>query len=542
MSRRSEADGPGDYRKARGKDMTTFRRSGHYRTSSGGNTHWVAGHDVSRDYSPPLSSTHSSTYTSTMRAADPILSTDRLERVLVVPNARCPVCGAPVIFYRSPYDGRVFFDPPLGPPWPKHPCTISDDSKVMQPPPASAKTTARQAIVRVTFHPRPTGTVVGLHSDNGSEWVRADVDLSRRYFGRVWPERPKNTPIRGIHLLSDDFDPVLVDATPCGKPKPLTDRDRIVLSRRREETCLKVFKRIGGVTRGKSGTAPGCGAFAVGMLGRARVAVLFAPTDFTTQDAHLDDDGFASVAVRWDAVRAFLSERGILAGDYFELDQLVVVTDDPLGHRSGWLTGLRSAVPRGTSGIPWSRTHPEAHEITDEARVGRIEFVDARDPKVSSLTAVPTTCNQAVKFDSRFCETLPGADDKDRWAGVQRAVSHVGLVDAFRVTDAMLKAAGWSVREWVSVDADGHRRQLEVVYVRDAAASSHIGPSIRFNYELSASLRGVAVIALNGLADRATMQQPVEEHLHVLRTSEDVERMLVAIGFPATEEADLRPQ
>jgi len=43
----------------------------------------------------------------------------------VNPNARCPVCRAPVIFYRSPYDGRVFFDPPLGPPWPKHPCTDS---------------------------------------------------------------------------------------------------------------------------------------------------------------------------------------------------------------------------------------------------------------------------------------------------------------------------------------------------------------------------------------------------------------------------------
>jgi hypothetical protein len=40
----------------------------------------------------------------------------------VNPNAKCPVCGAEVFFYRSPYDGRVFFDE-LGPPWPKHPCT-----------------------------------------------------------------------------------------------------------------------------------------------------------------------------------------------------------------------------------------------------------------------------------------------------------------------------------------------------------------------------------------------------------------------------------
>ena len=47
----------------------------------------------------------------------------------VNPNARCPVCGANVYFYQSPYGGRVFFDE-LGPPWPKHPCT--DNPVVVQ--------------------------------------------------------------------------------------------------------------------------------------------------------------------------------------------------------------------------------------------------------------------------------------------------------------------------------------------------------------------------------------------------------------------------
>jgi hypothetical protein len=37
-------------------------------------------------------------------------------------HTNCPVCGEPVWFYRSPYDGRVFFDN-LGWPWPKHDCT-----------------------------------------------------------------------------------------------------------------------------------------------------------------------------------------------------------------------------------------------------------------------------------------------------------------------------------------------------------------------------------------------------------------------------------
>ena len=44
------------------------------------------------------------------------------------PNAHCPVCGALVFFYRSPENGRVFFES-LGPPWPKHPCTSRDNRK-----------------------------------------------------------------------------------------------------------------------------------------------------------------------------------------------------------------------------------------------------------------------------------------------------------------------------------------------------------------------------------------------------------------------------
>ncbi len=59
----------------------------------------------------------------------------------VDPNARCPVCGDRVFFYRSPYNGRVFFDE-LGPPWPKHPCT--DNAGWHRPIPLS-RTSASEA-------------------------------------------------------------------------------------------------------------------------------------------------------------------------------------------------------------------------------------------------------------------------------------------------------------------------------------------------------------------------------------------------------------
>jgi len=49
-------------------------------------------------------------------------SSYKIGTTYVNPNAHCPVCGAGVFFYRSPDEGRVFFDE-LGPPWPKHACT-----------------------------------------------------------------------------------------------------------------------------------------------------------------------------------------------------------------------------------------------------------------------------------------------------------------------------------------------------------------------------------------------------------------------------------
>lgn len=50
----------------------------------------------------------------------------------VYPNARCPVCQQKVYFYRSPHNGRVYFEE-LGPPWTKHPCMESANNKKAEP-------------------------------------------------------------------------------------------------------------------------------------------------------------------------------------------------------------------------------------------------------------------------------------------------------------------------------------------------------------------------------------------------------------------------
>lgn len=94
--------------------MSTFSRSGHWRRSANGGVHWVSSHVVSRDLWDPS--------VGVQPGLHGLGSGHENYASFVFPNARCPVCEAPVFFYQSPSGGRVFFDE-LGPPWPKHGCT-----------------------------------------------------------------------------------------------------------------------------------------------------------------------------------------------------------------------------------------------------------------------------------------------------------------------------------------------------------------------------------------------------------------------------------
>ncbi len=99
------------------------------------------------------------------------------------PNAKCPVCGAAVFFYQSPYGGRVFFDE-LGPPWPKHPCTDNVLSKIY----VESDTKLSSIVIE---EPDRRGTIVPRWQREGWEAYRCvniDQDYSedvRRISGKL---------------------------------------------------------------------------------------------------------------------------------------------------------------------------------------------------------------------------------------------------------------------------------------------------------------------------------------------------------------------
>ena len=103
--------------------VTTFRRRGHWRTEwRTGEQYWVGEHDVSRDDWDRGSGWSHVDYERAQFRAGRVWPKHLLDEN--VPNARCPVCGDAVWFFRNENGGCAYFDA-IGRPWPKHPCMDS---------------------------------------------------------------------------------------------------------------------------------------------------------------------------------------------------------------------------------------------------------------------------------------------------------------------------------------------------------------------------------------------------------------------------------
>lgn len=123
----------------------------------------------------------------------PLRSAFRTFDSYTIPNASCPVCGASVFFYQSPTGGRVFFDE-LGPPWPKHPCTIA----------ATAAITTRVSS--------------GKQRTSMPTWVRAGwipVLIQSSRMKDAWHCLPMQLLDRGVHVEALTTDPVIVRGQMC---------------------------------------------------------------------------------------------------------------------------------------------------------------------------------------------------------------------------------------------------------------------------------------------------------------------------------------
>lgn len=145
----------------------THYRDGFWRTSVLGNLHWVEGHSVDRsDWSRGSPGGLGRSEPTGILGRWDTYEAGRFESY-TIPNARCPVCRDIVFFYQSEHGGRVFFDPPLGPPWNKHLCTDSRSSTGSK----SSQTNPHPEREAASFKPLPLRLPDGQRSDTESKAI-----------------------------------------------------------------------------------------------------------------------------------------------------------------------------------------------------------------------------------------------------------------------------------------------------------------------------------------------------------------------------------
>lgn len=157
--------------------MTTFDRSGFWRTSKNGVTHWVSGTSVHREDWSRISNSYTPPPRDQFLERYPEFRTTRRRAACYVkPNARCPVCGAAVFYYQNEHGSRVFFDE-LGPPWPKHPCT---DSRTAMYSPNLSRPYG-------DFEVRRLATIVEIARWHESSGINAEEEFTQKYGAAPWP-------------------------------------------------------------------------------------------------------------------------------------------------------------------------------------------------------------------------------------------------------------------------------------------------------------------------------------------------------------------
>lgn len=214
--------------------MATYRRRGHYRRSGTGRPVWVREHTVSR-------------------SGGQVRQLSRVQGVSapagwVTPNASCPVCGAAVYFYANEYGSRVFFDG-LGPPWPKHPCTIQQEH--VRTPASVVVPTVRKGsggLTSLSNHGRPL-VVAEVMSGGGHGTFLYLNSLQPGGRGNAWHSKKDLAVARGqIVFMSADVMSYVDMRTMAPASAPLQFGRGP--SRIRQNTGPSLFQRIAGLFRG----------------------------------------------------------------------------------------------------------------------------------------------------------------------------------------------------------------------------------------------------------------------------------------------------
>ncbi|MBD2747775.1 hypothetical protein IC232_13810 [Microvirga sp. BT688] len=445
--------------------MARFRRSAHYRTNATGTTFPVRAHDVVRDewVSP------SPRPRRVPGPASAFSATHIDEPGIIYPNARCPECRERCYFFKASNGGRVFFDT-LWPDWNKHPCTISERMPVMDAAPVGEEAEAAGTdALDIGAFARPDGTVIAVTGgEDNTEFLSGAFDFSRKYFPCAWLEMDRESGSGKLTVLDADLKPVEVKVRRRGGPGSLTDRIRRELSTGMKQALARTCRRIEGLDRKRSfvRTEPGCGTFAVAMVGESRVIVIPVLCDQVRWDwGDFDPIGKYMATTALSIVH--LLDRTMPSADPLAAQEHIVFAfHDPFGYVAEGMGDQPYVESDGTL-APSAFDYDEGRKL-EERWLGNLRWIDLADDSLIVIEHVPVIVAKAIAIEDSFCDKHWPNDVEGRWRQIEALFSRLGLIALFRVAHQMLQQAGWAFEH------DTYDRQSATYHPAESGTSARV--------------------------------------------------------------------
>lgn len=490
--------------------MSRFHRSGHTRTNSQGTTFWVRGHDVNRDV-----------WEHTIVSQQTISFGQKTAYGITYPNAKCPVCSDPVFFFQAYNGGRVFFDPPLGPPWKKHHCTSREPERANSVEVETSvnvddfDTSRNNATYTYSLLPRPKGTIVEIYGEDDTITYITPLKLNQRLLDHVWPVKGDDGKLVGLSFLSVDFEPVEVPVRLRREASPLTLRIRRELSLMASEKLEGVVQRINGV-KGKLWLGETeFGTFGIVEAEASKIFLIPVPANHRI---YPDNDEIESLqqymAVAADAaIEMSMSVHPTPTNGLF-VNLIIYVFDDVIGHISdnmeselGFENGIFSSL--------WMSNPLE------ELRA-RLIWVDTFDDTIIQLPDCSLTLEEAFEDEAEFCATVWPEGIEGRRLKIQNMIGALGFTKLFEIVTYELKRLGWLMN---FTNEHYGKFTHEIEYLQpDKDPHDDDAVKIRFLLSRSDNENGLAM-AIGHLSDCTRLK----DVLFTVRGSEDLEALVVKL-------------
>jgi hypothetical protein len=485
--------------------VSSFHRSGHYRTNSQGTTFWVNGHGVSRDDWP---------YGVSRPSREILISYKGTSYGITYPNARCPVCSKDVFFFAAHNGGRVFFDPPLGPPWPKHPCTISEKATLSRTTVPEEQYVESQQVESLSYevYPQLTGSVIVLEIDGQEKAYSTLYEFEQPHLERVWPITNSRGAITALSLLTVEFEPVELPVRARRLPVAMSQSTRRKLASKGLENIAALMSRINPAPSAPSDQHSfDSGSHAV-WIGDVATVFVPIPVDhrwtLTEADCQMireymyqsASEALTFVTQRRPAKRSRLAPK----------DMIVFCFDDCLGalrSNNAWYLGLEY---RGGVDPDETRRHSKPWLRSLDARVA---WIDTLSTEEIVMPDGRITIEETLEIEAEFCASRWPEGEYGRWRKIQEMTAKLGVGEHFQ---ALVR--GLREQEWLLASRDDYEPlTYELVFARKTGEAT---PRFRLLLSLS-STAGLAIVA--GWAEES---QPVEEFLVHVKTGEQLMSLL----------------